>query len=169
MAKGRFAALAWDHDHCDLDLPMMMFQEEGDVPPEPAPEEGVVPVQVPVPKSSTPELEYQLEYSLEWNVASFTKKNVMSHDRSFNRMTQETREPTEPSQKIKGIEENPTPTSLFVHDAVEGEGAKRDTGASSSKLPMESPANADDTEDYMILEEGTHPFLEWWGHEAQAS
>ena len=58
VANGSFAELAGDHDHCDLDLPMMMYQEEGDVPSEQAPVEGVVPTSVPVsvPQSSTLEL-----------------------------------------------------------------------------------------------------------------
>ena len=34
MAKGSFAVLSGDHDQCDLDIPMMMFQTEGDVPTE---------------------------------------------------------------------------------------------------------------------------------------
>ena len=58
MAKGRFAVLSGDHDQCDLDIPTMMFQTEEDVPTGHAPVELVVPVPVPVTKSSTPELEY---------------------------------------------------------------------------------------------------------------
>ena len=48
---------------------------------------------------------------------------------------------------------------VFVDDAGEGIRTKRNTGASSSKLPMESPGNTDDTQDYQILEaeSGTTP------------
>ena len=37
---------------------------------------------------------------------------------------------------------------------------KKDQGASSYNLPVETPANVDDTQDYMILEENTHPSSE---------
>ena len=63
-------------------------------------------------------------------------------------------------KRTQGTEETPPPTFVSVHGALEGEGAKKDKGASSSKLPVESPANADDTQDYMTLEEETHPALE---------
>ena len=62
VSNGRYAALAGDQECCDLDRPMMMIQDEGDVPLEPAStNEGVVPVTVPVPKSSTSALEYPPE------------------------------------------------------------------------------------------------------------
>ena len=53
MTRGRYAALAGNQDQYDLDipLPLMMVQDEGDVPLNPVTKEQVV---VPVTKSSTP-------------------------------------------------------------------------------------------------------------------
>ncbi len=69
-------------------------------------------------------------------------------------MAQETREPGESLQKAQGIKIDPTSSAVFVDDAVEGEGEKRDTGACSSKLPVESPTSTD-TQEYLIREDET--------------
>ena len=118
--------MAGDHDHCDLDLPMMMSHVEGDVPPEPALVKGVVPVPVPVsvPQSSTLELE-----CLRERRNPVTKKNVKAHDRAHRRTAQETPDPRESLQKVQGTKTDPTSTAVFVDDAVEEGSGRRDEGA----------------------------------------
>ena len=54
LSTGRFDALTKDAEICDLDLPMMMFQDAGDVPVGPSSKPpSVIPGPLPVPEYST--------------------------------------------------------------------------------------------------------------------
>ena len=100
---------------------MMMSQDEGGVPQEYAPEVGVVPVPVPVPvsQSSTLELEYLKEPGVA-TITPITRKNVKAHDRSLKRVAQEARELQELLPGTLGTKDNPSSTTVSVHDAGGG-------------------------------------------------
>ncbi len=97
---------------------MMMSQDEGGVPQQHAPEVGVVPVPGPVPVSQSSTLE--LEYLKEPGVATITRKNVKAHDRSLKRVAQEARELQELLPGTLGTKDNPSSTTVSVHDAGGG-------------------------------------------------
>ena len=71
---------------CDLDIPMMMFEDAGDVPLEPSTKKrsGVpVPVSIPAPVLVPEYSNFEPEYPQEWMklaMDKITKKNIKAHD-----------------------------------------------------------------------------------------
>ena len=78
-STGRFDALARDTHMWDLDIPMMMFEDAGDVPLEPSVKKKsgvpVVPAPVLVPEYSNLESEYPQEW-MKLAMDKITNKNI---------------------------------------------------------------------------------------------
>ena len=136
-STGRFDALARDTHMCDLDIPMMMFDDAGDVPIEPSKKErsGVpVLVSVPAPVLVPEYSNFEPEYPQEWMKIAMdkvTKKNLKAHGQPARHTARE-------ATALRSVTREPQVTSL---QSVPG-----NAGAGSSQLPVETgtPLNSEE-------------------------